>query len=67
MDSAAAAKTADQKGVILPLDHDRSEYSDSGYSGWVVLPDGSIYVVTYIVDDAPTAQVRAYKFTEDEF
>ena len=40
---------------------------DQGYSGWVNLPDGRIFVVNYIRDDGPMAQIRGYFFTEQEF
>lgn len=42
------------------LDNDRSLAPDSGYSGWVQLPDGDLYVVNYLNDDAPRAQIRGY-------
>ena len=42
------------------LDNDRSICPDSGYSGWVQRPDGSLFVVNYINDDAPRAQIRGY-------
>jgi sialidase-1 len=48
----------------MPLDFDRSPESDTGYSGWVQFVDGEIYVVNYIMDDAPKAQIRGYAFTE---
>ena len=48
---------------IMPLDYDRSTKSDLGYSGWVQFDDGEIYVVQYIVDDAPSAHIRGYSFT----
>jgi hypothetical protein len=50
---------------IVPLDYDRSTASDLGYSGWVQFPDGEIYVVNYIVDDAPKAHIRGYAFREE--
>lgn len=52
---------------IFPLDFDRSSASDTGYSGWVQFPDGEIYVVNYIVDDAPKGHIRGYAFREEEF
>jgi len=52
---------------IFPLDFDRSPVSDLGYSGWVQFPDGEILVVNYIVDDAPKAQIRGYRFFPEEF
>lgn len=33
---------------ILPLDYDPSHFADTGYSGWVELDDGSLYVVNYL-------------------
>ena len=53
---------------IMPVDFDRSPVSDLGYSGWVQFPDGEIYVVNYIVDDAPgKAYIRGYSFWEKDF
>jgi sialidase-1 len=52
---------------ILPVDFDRSPHSDTGYSGWVQFPDGEIYIVNYIVDDAPKAQIRGYSLTLADF
>ena len=51
---------------IFPIDFDRSGESDTGYSGWVQFPDGEIYVVNYIVDDAPKAHIRGYAFRESD-
>ncbi len=42
------------------LDNDRALSADSGYSGWVQLPDGTLYVVNYITDDASRAHIRGY-------
>ena len=47
---------------IMPLDYDRNESPDIGYSGWVQFPDGEIYVVNYIKDDSDKAQIRGYSF-----
>jgi len=62
------------KGIILPLDHDRSEHPDGGYTGWVQLPDERIVVVNYITNDAPyTAKggpkpyIKWYILTESDF
>jgi len=51
---------------IFPIDYDRSTVSDGGYTGWVQYPDGEVYVVNYIVDDAPRAQIRGYSFYPSE-
>ena len=68
-DRASALATARNEAAtrILPLDFDRSPVSDLGYSGWVQFADGEIYVVNYIVDDAPKAQIRGYAFREEDF
>ena len=51
---------------VLPIDHDRSAEADTGYTGWVQFDDGEIYVVNYLLDDAPKAQIRGYAFTESD-
>lgn len=52
---------------ILPVDFDRSPVSDLGYSGSVCFDDGEIYVVSYIVDDAPNAHIRGYSLRRCDF
>ena len=53
---------------IFPLDYDRSPFSDCGYSGWVQFPDGMIYAVNYIVDNAyDKGQIRGYAFEQGDF
>ncbi len=49
---------------IMPIDFDRNPASDTGYSGFVQFEDGEIYVVNYIVDDAPNGHIRGYSFRE---
>jgi sialidase-1 len=66
-DSVRAADRRAQSTRILPVDFDRSPVSDLGYSGWVQFPDGEIYCVNYIVDDAPKAQIRGYSLREEDF
>jgi len=51
---------------IFPIDYDRSNMADLGYTGWVQYDDGEIYVVNYIVDDAPKAQIRGYSFRPED-
>ena len=66
--TSAAATERDRAWTrIMPLDFDRSPVSDVGYSGWVQFPDGEIYVVNYLVDDAPKAQIRGYSLREQDF
>jgi hypothetical protein len=47
-------------GRTVILDTDRSVHRDGGYSGWVQLDNGDIFVVDYINDDAPLAHIRSY-------
>ena len=67
-DESALAGTRDEAWTrILPIDFDRSAVSDLGYSGWVEFPDGEIYIVSYIVDDAPNGQIRGYSLRMEDF
>ena len=47
-------------GRTFFISHDRSPHPDSGYTGWVELDNGDVYVVDYVNDDAPMAQIRGY-------
>jgi len=67
VESCLAEKRGDAHTRIMPLDYDRNPESDTGYSGWVQFPDGEIFVVNYIVDDAPKAHIRGYAFDETAF
>lgn len=67
IESCLASKRGDAHTRIMPLDFDRSLESDTGYSGWVQFPDGGIYVVNYVMDDAPKAFIRGYSLREDDF
>lgn len=67
IDSVKAKERKDQWTRILPIDFDRSAVSDLGYSGWVQFEDGEIYIVNYIVDDAPNGQIRGYSLRESNF
>jgi sialidase-1 len=67
VESARARDRREQWTRIMPIDFDRSPVSDLGYSGWVQFEDGEIYIVNYIVDDAPKAQIRGYSITEKDF
>ncbi len=67
VESCLAASRGEAHTRILPLDFDRSGESDTGYSGWVQFEDGEIYVVNYILDDAPKGQIRGYSLTEADF
>ncbi len=53
--------------IILPLDHDKSRHSDSGYTGWVQLPNQSIFIVNYITNDALYPYISWYIIKENEF
>jgi len=65
-DSCRATERNEQSFRIMPLDFDRSPYSDVGYSGWVQFDDGEIYVVYYIIDDSPNGQIRSISFREED-
>ena len=66
--SALAVRRSDAWTRIIPIDYDRSPYSDLGYSGWVELADGSVYIVNYIVDDAiDKGQIRGYRLNVADF
>ncbi len=67
VESVLAVDRQEAHTRILPLDFDRSPESDTGYSGWVQFDDGEIYVVNYIMDDAPKAQIRGYALRMDDF
>ena len=56
MSSPASRRTGSRPSLV----------SDLGYSGWAQFPDGEIYVVNYIVDDAPKAHLRGYAFREED-
>ena len=58
--SALAADLPGQSGEVCRLDYDRHPEADTGYSGWVPLPDGRLFCVNYIRDDCPQAQIRGY-------
>ena len=65
--SCLARQRNDAHTRILPLDFDRHAESDTGYSGWVQFDDGEIYVVNYILDGAPKAQIRGYSLRAEDF
>ena len=66
--SALSVRRGDAWTRIIPVDYDRSPNSDLGYSGWVELADGSVYIVNYIVDDAiDKGQIRGYRLNPDDF
>ncbi len=65
--SALCNDPSDQYGRVLAIDHDRSPRPDTAYSGWVNLPDGRTFIVNYIVDDAPMAQIRGYWIKRNDF
>jgi len=66
-ESALAPTRGEAHTRIRPIDFDRSPISDTGYSGWVQFEDGEIYIVNYIVDDAPKAQIRGYSLRMSDF
>lgn len=55
-----------ESGRILQIDYDRSPTPDTGYSGWCLLDDGDVFIVNYIMDDAPKAQIRGYRLSSED-
>lgn len=63
----ALAKERKEHAVrIFPISYDRSPHADTGYSGWVYLENGEFYVVNYLLDDAPEAQIAGFSFDIDD-
>lgn len=60
--TALAKERREQSVRIFPISYDRSAKSDMGYSGWAELEKDRFYVVNYLLDDAPKAQIRGYEF-----
>ncbi len=65
-ETALATEKRQQQVRIFPIAYDRSPKADMGYSGWVQLDDGSFYVVNYMLDDAPKAQIKGFSFDRDD-
>ncbi len=49
-----------QKIRLMPLDFDRHESQDCGYTDWVQFDDDEIYIVNYIKDNWDKGQIRGY-------
>ena len=43
---------------VFRISHDSSEHPDQGYSAWVQLDDGTVYLVNYIMNRAPKAYIQ---------
>ena len=65
-ESVLAPTRQEASARILPIDYDRSPEPDLGYCGWTQFDDGEIYMVNYIVDDAPKAHIRGYSLTMED-
>ena len=65
-ETALATEKRGQQVRIFPIAYDRSPKADMGYSGWVQLDDGSFFVVNYMLDDAPKAQIKGFAFDRDD-
>ena len=52
---------------LMPLDHDEAEFPDTGYTGWVQLPTGNLFIVNYIKDHAENAWICGYRFDLNGF
>ena len=66
VETALATERSQQSVRIFPIAFDRSPQSDTAYSGWVRQKNGEFYVVNYLLDDAPKAQIRGYSFSLDD-
>ena len=66
-ESALVEKRNEQSARIFPIDFDRSSVSDTGYTGWAQFDDGEIYVVNYMVDDAPKAFINGSSFRAEDY
>ena len=66
-ESALVEKRNEQSARIFPIDFDRSSVSDTGYTGWAQFDDGEIYVVNYMVDDAPKAFIKGSSFRAEDY
>ncbi len=64
--SAKESKRLDQWTRIMPIDFDRHNTADGGYTDWVQFDDGTIYIVNYIKDDHDKGQIRGYSLKYDE-
>ncbi len=65
-ESALECERQRQAARIFPIDYDRNPEADLGYTGWLQFENGEIFVVNYILDDAPKAQIRASVFNLSE-
>jgi hypothetical protein len=59
---AATYKSPALNWGIIDIEHNKPR-PDGGYGGWVELPDGDVYAVSYITDDAPKPQIRGYRLS----
>jgi sialidase-1 len=66
-DANSAAGAGPEERRFAFLDNDRALSADSGYSGWVQLPGGDLYVVNYVTDDAPRAHIRGYQVGREDW
>ena len=62
VDTALAKERTQQSVRIFPISYDRSPEADTGYSGWVHFDNDDFYVVNYMLDDAPKAQIAGFSF-----
>ena len=64
--SLEAKERRDHSCRFFPIDYDRSNRPDNGYTGWVQLDDETVYVINYLVDDTRKAQIRGTVFHPSE-
>lgn len=66
-DSVINEKYPFYNSIQFPLDYDQNSHPDGGYTGWVEMPDGNIFIVNYIKDVAPRPFIRWYVLKERDF
>ena len=67
METLEAERRIDCTVRLFPLEYDRNLRPDHGYTGFVELGDGSVYVINYVKDDLPKCQIRGYRFHPTEW
>lgn len=52
---------------ILPIEHDKGLKSDGGYTGWIQLENGCIFIVNYVKDKVAKPFIKWYSIREVDF
>lgn len=67
VEALEAEQRSDCTVRLFPLEYDRNRSPDNGYTGFVELDDGAVYVINYVKDDLPKCQIRGYRFYPSEW